>query len=84
MLKNKENKNKNAKKAVDDSNDDELVLCLLMLESKKEEVKKKVRFMDNVKVPMEAGVMCTIDGKPSTAHEEHMDWRFQCIVSHYK
>ena len=29
---------------------------------KKENVKKKVWFMESVKLPMEAGILCTIDG----------------------
>ena len=32
-----------------------------MLENKKEKVKKKVSFMENVKMPTEAGMLCTID-----------------------
>ena len=32
-----------------------------MIETKKKNVKKKVRFADNLKKPMEAGMMCAID-----------------------
>ena len=42
--------------------EDDLVLCLLMRESKKEIKKKKVRFMEDIKQSLEAGMMCTIDG----------------------
>ena len=38
------------------------MLCLLTMENKKENVKKKVRFMEDVKQPSEAGIMCTIIG----------------------
>ena len=34
-------------------------------ENKKEKVKKKVWFAENVKLPAEAGMLCTIDGKYS-------------------
>ena len=50
-----------AEKAVDGDGED-LVLCPLMSESKKEIEKKKVRFTENGKQPLEAGMMCTIDG----------------------
>ena len=33
-----------------------------MSENEKEKVKKKVWFAENVKLPMEAGMLCTIDG----------------------
>ena len=37
--------------------------CSLMSESKtKENKKEKVRFMEDVKQPSEAGLMCTMDG----------------------
>ena len=39
-----------------------MVLCLLMIESKKECVKKKVRFTEYVKQLLEAHMMCTING----------------------
>ena len=32
-----------------------------MLENKKEKVKKKVPFTENVKLPMEADMLCTIN-----------------------
>ena len=38
-----------------------MVLCLLTMK-KKENVKKKVQFRDDVKQPTEAGMMCTING----------------------
>ena len=44
-----------------DSNEDDVVLCLLTTKSKNECKKKKVWFVD-VKQPLEAGMMCTIDG----------------------
>ena len=37
------------------------MLCSLTMEIKKENVKKKVRFMKDVKQPSEAGMMCTIE-----------------------
>ena len=49
-----------AEKAIDGDEDD-LVLCSLTRESKKESKKIKVRFMEDVKQPSEAGMMCTID-----------------------
>ena len=54
---------KKQKKAVDEDGGDDFVLCSLRLENKKGEVKKKVWFVENVKMPMEAGMVCTIDGK---------------------
>ena len=42
--------------------EDDLVLCFLLAEFKKENVKKKVWFSENVKQPSEAGMMCTING----------------------
>ena len=33
-----------------------------MMDNKEENVKNKVWFMEDVKKPMEAGMMCTIDG----------------------
>ena len=38
------------------------MLFLLMSESKKECKNKKVRFVEDVKQPSKAGMMCTIDG----------------------
>ena len=48
-------------KAIDENKGD-LVLCLLTMEIKKENVKKNVQFTEDVKKPMEAGMMCTING----------------------
>ena len=45
-----------------DRDEDDLVLCLLMSESKKECKNTKVWFAEEVKQPLEAGMMCTIDG----------------------
>ena len=39
-----------------------MVLCSLIMGSKKENVKKKVWFADDVKQPFMAGMMCTING----------------------
>ena len=52
-----------AEKAID-GDGDELLLCSLMRDSKKENntEKKKVWFVDNIKQPSEAGMMCTFDG----------------------
>ena len=50
-----------AKRAID-RDEDEVVLCLLTKENKKENAKKKVWFMEDVKQPSKAGMMCTIDG----------------------
>ena len=44
-----------------DGDEDDVMLCLLMSESKKEY--KKVWFMEDVKQPSEACMMCIIDGK---------------------
>ena len=50
-----------AEKALDNKEDD-LVFCSLTMEKKKENVKKKVWFAENVKQPSETGMMCTING----------------------
>ena len=50
-----------AEKAIDGDEDD-MVLCSFSMESKKENVKKNVWFMDDVKQSSEAGMMCTING----------------------
>ena len=42
--------------------EDDMVLCLFTMESKKENVKEKVWFVGDVKQPSEAGMMCTVDG----------------------
>ena len=60
---NKEKKNEKTEKAVDENNDDNFALCSLMLGYEKENVKKKVQFMENIKMPIEACVLCTIDGE---------------------
>ena len=39
------------------------------MEIKKEKVKKKVCFVANVKMPIEAGVFCTIDGYTFFVHK---------------
>ena len=38
-----------------------MVLCSLPTKNKKESVKKKVLFTEDVKEPFKAGMMCTID-----------------------
>ena len=43
-------------------NDDDVVLFLLMVESKKESVKNKLWLAKDVKQPSKADMMCTIDG----------------------
>ena len=48
-----------AEKAIDG----DLLLCLLTSESKKEIKPKKVRFAQDVKLPVEAGMMCNIGGE---------------------
>ena len=45
-----------------DINEDDLVLCLLTSETKKGTKKKKVRFAEDVKQPLEGGMMSTING----------------------
>ena len=50
-----------AERAIDGDEDD-VVLCLLTSESKKECKNKKGWFMENIKQPSEADMMCTIDG----------------------
>ena len=45
-----------------DRDKDGLVLCLLMTENKKENVNKKAWFAEDVELPSEAGMICTIDG----------------------
>ena len=56
------NNNKKFKKAeeVIGRAEDNVVLCLLTMENKKESVKKKIWFAEDVKQPSEAGVTCTI------------------------
>ena len=49
-----------AEKAID-GDEHYLVLQLLRMEMKKENVKKKVWFLERVKQPSEAGMMCTIE-----------------------
>ena len=49
-----------AEKAID-GNEDDLVLCSLMSESKKESKKKKLWFTEDVKQPLEAVMLCTIN-----------------------
>ena len=39
-----------------------MMLCSLMMDSKKENAKKKVWFVDDVKQPSKAGMMCSING----------------------
>ena len=39
-----------------------MVLCSSTTENKKESVKKKIPFVENMKQPSEAGMMSTIDG----------------------
>ena len=45
-----------------DRDEDDVLLCLLLSESKKECKNKKVWFVEDVKQPLEIGMMCTIDG----------------------
>ena len=47
-----------------------------MAEGKKSKVKKNV-LLENVKVPMEAGMLCTIDGDIFI----HIDWRLEHHVT---
>ena len=78
-----EKKNKKAKKAID-RKDDVLILCLLTMNNKKENTKKKIRFVEDFKKPMEIGMICTIDGDTLFfVHKEHVDQRLLCIVSHH-
>ena len=51
-----------AERAIDGDEND-LVFCLLLSESKTKSKKKKVQFMEDVKQPSEAGMICTIDGE---------------------
>ena len=44
-----------------DGDEHDMVLCLLTMENKKEYANKKIWFIDGVKQPLEAGMMCTID-----------------------
>ena len=44
-----------------DGDEDDMVLCSLTKENKKENAKKKVWFTEDVKQPLEAGIMCTIN-----------------------
>ena len=62
MQQNGHNKNiEKADKAID--NDNELVLSSLMSDGRKKENNKKiVWFVEDVKQPSKAGMMCTIDG----------------------
>ena len=52
---------KKGEKAID-GEEDNLVLCFLAMENRRENVKQKVLFAEDVKQPSEAGLMCTIDG----------------------
>ena len=45
-----------------DGDENDIVLCSLTKENKKDNTKKKVLFMEDVKQPSEADMMCTIDG----------------------
>ena len=49
-----------AEKATDGYEDD-MILYSLTKENKKENSKKKVWFMEDIKQPLEAGLMCTIN-----------------------
>ena len=55
-----------------------------MNESKQENKKKKVTFMEDVKQPSEAGMMCTIDGDTIFVHKEYLDWRLMCIMPYHQ
>ena len=61
IVKNNNKKFEKAGKAIDGDKDD-VVLCLPTTENKKEIVKKKGWFMEDVKQPSKAGMMCTIGG----------------------
>ena len=50
-----------AERAIDGDEDD-IVLCSLTKENNEENTKKKVWLMEDVKQPLEAGMMGTIDG----------------------
>ena len=54
-----------------------LVFCTIIDEPlvKVKETQRKVYFASDVKlkVPMEAGMMCTINGKVFFVHKEHVD-----------
>ena len=50
-----------------------MVLCLLTTEIKKENVKNKVLFVENVKKPTMGCMMFTNDGDTFFVHKEHMD-----------
>ena len=45
-----------------DGDEDDLVLCLLTIEIKKENLKKKIQFVEDIEHPTEACMMCTING----------------------
>ena len=48
----------------------------MMSENKKEKVEKKVWFAENVKLPMEVGVMNHRWRNLPFVHQEHVDQRF--------
>ena len=58
---NNKKRQEKAEEAID-SDDGDLVLCSLTTEIKKENVKKKAQFTEDVKQPLEAGKMCIIKG----------------------
>ena len=58
--------------------------CLLMMEIKKENVRKKVSYVDDVKKHIETVMICAIDRTHFFIHKEHMGWRLQCIMSHHE
>ena len=53
---------------------------MITLQSKKEKELEKVRFMENIKKSLEAGMLCTVDRETFPfIHEEHADWQFGCL-----
>ena len=66
-----------AEKAFDE---EDLVLCLLALHYKIEKGKKEGQFAQNVKMPMEAGMLCTIDGEMLHLFAKNV-WIGDCITS---
>ena len=55
-----------------------------MMKIKKENVRKKFWLMVYIKMPMELGMLCTIDGDTFFDHKEHMDERLRCVVLYHK
>ena len=77
---NDKKKNEKAEKAVDGDEDDSVLFLFMMkIKKEKENIKKKVQFMEDVKKPTETGMMCTIDGDTFFFHKKHLDWTCQIM-----